>query len=169
MNIPIEAAVEGDLVFCHSTGIISRAIRVAEWIRWRKGSTYNHVAILDVQQLDGWTVIQAEARGVTRGAKLSTIAPGGTYSIVGLPTGCNRAEVLAWARQSVGRRYGWVTIVSILVTIFSPGFFDVMLPFTYICSALAADSLGHGGWMQQWSDIYAVTPAQLWDALTAAP
>lgn len=165
MIIPIEAAVEGDLIFCHSTGVISRAIRMAEWVRWRKGSTYNHVAILDVHQLDGWSVIQAESRGVTRGAKLSTIAPGGTYSIVGLPTGCNRAEVLAFARAQVGRRYGFVTIVSCLLTILTPGAVNFMLGSTWICSAVAAESLRCGGWIHDWPDLYQCTPAQLWEAL----
>jgi len=48
--------------------------------RWRRGSSWNHVAILDRETPDGWTLIQADAHGVTVGRPLT-----GEYSIVQLP------------------------------------------------------------------------------------
>jgi hypothetical protein len=168
--IPAEAATPGDLVFCHSKGLVGRAIRLAERLRWRAGDTYNHVAILDHQDGTGaWTVIQAEARGVTQGAPLASVAPGGSYAIVALPAGhpISPALVVEFARDQVGRRYGFLTIASVLATILSPKFVDVMLPNTWICSALAAESLRAGGWLRNWPDIYQVSPAQLWEVLTA--
>lgn len=160
MTTSIESAVAGDLVFCHSKGLIGRAIRLVEC-----GSKWNHVAILDTQDANGnWSVVQATGQGVTRGGLLSQVAPGGYYEVAMLPVGINRAETLEWARQATGRKYGFVTCVSILLTLFTPKFFNVMLPNTYICSALVADSMGHGGWMQTWPDVYSVTPAGLFAA-----
>ena len=156
----------GDLVFCHSKGIIGRAIRLGEWLRWRGGSHYNHVAILDEWQLTGWTVIQAEARGVTRGALLSDVAPGGSYVIVSAPPDANRADLLSFARAQVGTRYGFLTIASLIVTILTPVFFNVMAPGSWICSAVAAESIRCGGWIHNWPDVYQVTPAQLFLALS---
>lgn len=165
MPLTLEFAQPGDLVFCHSTGLISRAIRLAERLRWRAGDSYNHVAILDEKTELGWRVIQAEARGVTRGARLTNVAPGGTFTLVPLPVGTDRAKVLEFARAQVGRRYGFLTIASEVFTILAPWFIDVMLPDTWICSALAGEALRAGGWIHNWSDLYQTTPAQLWLAL----
>ena len=155
----------GDLVFAHSSGIIGRAIRLAERVRWRGGDAYNHVAV--VAEADGtdWRVIQAEARGVTSTGLLSTITPGGTHKVVQLPAGVDPARVLAFAHAQVGRRYGFLTIVSIVVTLFAPKFVNVMLPDTWICSAVAAEALRYGGWLHNWDDVYQVSPAQLWEAV----
>jgi hypothetical protein len=161
----------GSLVFCHSKGIIGRAIRIGEWLRYRRGDTYNHVAILDeyVAPSDAdpyWTVIQAEAHGVTRGARLDTVAPGGFYCIVQPPAGADPEKVLEFARSQVGRRYGWVTIASVIVTLLVPfRFFDVMWPDTWICSAVGAECLRAGGWFRSWPDVYQVLPSELWEQM----
>jgi hypothetical protein len=164
---PRASPAPGDLVFAHSKGLIGRAIRLAERIRWRGGDAYNHVAVLAEQVGDDWRIIQAEARGVTHTGMLSTVAPGGTYVIVPLAPGIDAAKVLAFAQAQVGRRYGFLTVVSIIATILSPRFVDVMLPDTWICSAVAAESLRFGGWLHNWPDLFQVSPAQLWDALVS--
>jgi hypothetical protein len=156
----------GDLVFCHSKGIVSRAIRLAERLRWRGGSEYNHVAILDRYADGEWSVIQAEARGVTQGAKLSTVAPGGRYVVVSALPVADDESALNFARAQVGRRYGFLTIASIVTTVLLPKFVNVMLPDTWICSALAAEALRCGGWVHNWPDVYQVSPAQLAEALS---
>jgi hypothetical protein len=163
-TIPLEAATAGDLVRCHSKGVVGRGIRWAEWIRWRRGSEWNHFAWLDHDEA-GWIVGQAEARGVTINSALADVAPGGSYEIVPLPAGVDRAKALEFLRAQVGRRYGFVTIASILLTILGPSFLNVMVPDTWICSAVAAEGLRAGGWIHPWGDIYQVTPAQLSDAL----
>lgn len=181
MTISILDAQPGDLVFCHSTGIVGAGIRLIEKLRrdWAKtneasGARYNHVAILDAPLPNGdWSVIQAEAAGVVQDtpekpSRLSTVTPGGFYSIVQLPHEVDRDDVIAFARAQVGFKYGFVTDASILLTLFTPKFLNVMTPHTWICSALGAESLRCGGWVHLWPDLYAVTPAQLWLALEAA-
>lgn len=152
------------MVFAHSKGLVSRAIRLAERVRWHSGAAYNHVAILaePVGSTD-WRVIQAEARGVTDTGLLSTLK--GSYTIVPLPAGVSHLRVVDFARDQVGRPYGFLTLVSILATLFTPQFVNVMLPSTWICSAVAAESLRFGGWYHSWPDLYCVSPAQLFEAL----
>src|ERR1035438_5531506 len=106
-------ALPGDLVFCNSTGIVSRAIRIAEWFRrdWngaseRPGDKWNHVAILDCPLPDGdWTVIQAVGRGVTQTALLTTVAPGGSYDVLPMPGTVSDGRLLTFARSQVGLQY----------------------------------------------------------------
>lgn len=156
----------GDLVFCHGRGFVAGAIRLAERLRFRGGDFYNHVAVLMERDGVDWRVVQAEGRGVTSSGFLSHLAPGGKYVVVPPPAGIDRAQVLAFAQAQVGERYGFLTIASIVATLLSPKFVNVMLPYTWICSALAAESLRAGGWLHNWGDIYQVSPAQLWDALS---
>jgi hypothetical protein len=157
------------LVFCHSKGIVGRAIRLAERIRWRGGDAYNHVAILaEPVGSNDWRVIQAEARGVTDTGLLSTIAPGGSYTIVPLPAGVSHLKVVDFARAQVGRRYGVLTIVSNVVTILTPKFISFRRPWTFICSGLATAALWYGGWVPVTTDVadmYEESPALLWEAL----
>lgn len=157
----------GDLVFCHSVDIVGRFIRLAERIRFRGGSMYNHVATLNEWHTeDGgfWTVIQAEAHGITDYRELDDVAPGGSYTIVPTPAQ-NVAQQLAFLRAQVGEPYGFLTIASILVNLMLPKFIDVELPGTWICSAVAAEALRAGGWLHNWPDIYEVSPAQLFEIL----
>jgi hypothetical protein len=162
--ISLTQAQAGDLVACTSADVVGRMIRVAEWLKpsWRAGSDVNHYAWLDHQTVDGeWIVGQAEAHGVTCNARLSTVAPGGSYVIQQLPAECDRARVLEFLRGEVGSHYGFLTIASIAVTIAAPKFVNVMVPGTWVCSALIAEGLRAGGWLHRWGDIYQVSPAQL--------
>ena len=162
----------GDVIFCHSKGLIGRAIRIAEFFRrdWngqseRAGAKWNHVAILDANVGGGWTVIQAEARGVTQGAPLSSIAPGGQFAVLPLPQGIHPEDVLEFARKQVGSRYGFVTIACIALDILTPRWLSVRAPGSWICSAVGAESVRFGGWYHDWPDVYSVSPAELWLAL----
>jgi hypothetical protein len=174
----------GDLVFCHSEGIVGHGIRLVERFRrdWvpsslapsteAPGDDWNHVAVLmgcngEAGHPWSWTVGQAEAHGVTVGASLEDIAPGGKYEVVALPTGVDRVRVAAFVKSQVGSRYGFVTIASILITLLTPRFLNVMLPGTWICSAVAGEAMRYGGWLRSWGDIYTVSPAELWMAVHA--
>jgi len=161
--IPIEAASPGDLVFERGTAFLDTAIIAAQRIRWRH-CDWSHVAILRKQDAEGqWSVIQAEARGVE--VAPFDCAPG-TYAVVSLPSGCNRAKVLAAANSSLGRPYGFLSILSIFFDLFTPAF--LRLTFgqdgALICSALAALSLHAGGASQTFAirDLYNTTPDQLY-------
>lgn len=169
MAVKLANAHPGTLVFCHSKGQIGFGIRLVQRIARDPQWETNHVAILDRQDPAGqWYVIQAEARGVTNDKRLDDITPGGYYVLLDPPPGVDVKGMLNFARNQVGTEYGFLTIVSILVTIYIPGHVvNVMLSDTWICSALAAECLRAGGWIHSWPDIYQVRPSQLQEAITA--
>ena len=159
----------GSIGFAHSTGALGRLIRLGEWMRFRKGSKYNHVFVIDRLRDGKCYVVQATLRGVTDSATLGEIAPGGSYTIVKLPPDVNRAKVLEFARRQVGLRYGYMTILAIALDIVTwdwvPAFRGARKQ-SWICSALGAESLRYGGWLHDWISIYDMTPAQLFVALS---
>jgi hypothetical protein len=161
----------GTLVFCHGAGIISKAIRLGEWLRYRDGHFWNHVAILDDEECPVHHcpyVIQAVGAGVTDDGCLDTIAPGGSYELVAPPQGVSADDVLTFAQDQVGQEYGWISIVSIIFRILLPKW--VPLPTirsrsTWICSALAGEALRFAGWYEDWTSIYTVVPSELYAAI----
>lgn len=152
----------GDLIFCRGRGAIARAIRIGEWLRGGRGR-WNHVAVITAVDHDGIEVIQAEGRGVTcrKVWMLEDIAP----EVEVVTPKCDQLAQVAFLRAQVGSTYGWITIASICITIIAPWFLTVRIPDTWICSAVAAESLRVGGWFHDWPDIYQVTPQQLYDAV----
>lgn len=162
----------GDLVFVHGKGLVARAIRICQWLRrdWhgteRAGAHWNHVAILDkcfrTDFGDYWTVIQAAGKGVTDTGWLHELGP---YEIVPLPF-CDAETVLRFARAQMGVPYGFLTIASILLTLFTPRFVEFRRGNTWICSALVGEAMRFGGWLRDWQSIYEVSPAQLYIAVT---
>jgi hypothetical protein len=162
--------VEGTLVFCHTTGIIGRAIRLAERLRWHGGAFYNHVAIIDRVENGIAYVIQAEAKGVTNDKRLDEIAPNGHYVLVPMPAGVDTASAIRFARQEVGAHYGYLSILSTLLDILTPIWFVAFRrKDSWFCSALVAEALRAGGWLWKWADVYSSpTPASLWLALQNA-
>ena len=153
----------GDIVFAHSNGIMGRAIRFGEFLRWRKGSHWNHACVVSRVDKDGVAyVIQADIKGVNE-ARLDSV---GQYVIIELPGRVNRNKVLAFTKAQVGSKYGILSILSIVTDIITPNWFPSMRrKNSWICSAVTGEALRYGGWLHNWADIYTVTPAQLFDAL----
>lgn len=161
MIIPLTAAQPGDLVFYDSPGDVAWVIKQAQKIAW--SGDKNHVAILSHQDSTGqWFIIQAEGCGVTDDKPLVLGANDVIVSIDGI---ADRAKVLFFAREQVGKHYGFLTDVSIFVTELTPKGVNVMRPNTWICSALAAEALRFGGWYHDWPDERQVAPDPLYLAL----
>jgi len=162
----------GDIGFAHTTGIIGKAIRVGEALRGNKnGAKWNHAFLLSEQLPDGdWLIIQAEAHGVTCDKRLSQVAPNGHYEIIPLPNyRVKRENVMVFANQQVGTKYGIVTILSCVLDILLPDAICLRRANTWICSGLVAASLMFGGWWDiigaAKQDIYTITPAELHDLM----
>ena len=158
----------GDLVFCHSRGLIARAIRVAQRMRSdSKDAHWNHVAILDRLENGDWYVIQAEGKGVTQSRRLKDIAPHGQMQIATLPATVSRKRVLDFVRSQVSDPYGFLTILSIALDFILPQRIAIRKSGTWVCSALVGGALWYGGYPKAmtWPDLYQVTPADLYGAL----
>ena len=160
----------GDLVLCHSTGIVGRSIRWAQ--RNLENSDYsewNHVAVLDRQVGDEWYVVQAEAAGVTNDKPLASVAPGGKSKILALPEGANPALFLEFVRSQVGSSYGYLSILSCAFDMVLPDAVCLRRNGTWICSGLVAGGLLFSGYSPAlvWGDIYTVTPAEIAQIITS--
>ena len=156
----------GDIVFAHGKGFISRAIRLAERLRFQKNDAHwNHVAVITATGPRGYRIVQAESRGVTAGWFKSPDEIAEKVEVVKCPAP-DRAKMIAFANGEVGATYGFLTIASIAVSYVVPWWITVRLPGTWVCSALGAESLRAGGWVHRWDDIYQVSPAQLYEAVT---
>jgi hypothetical protein len=152
----------GDLVFCHTNGVIGKSIR---WAQRNEGdgrfSKWNHVAVLDRLDSNGhWLVIQAEPKGVTNDKCLGTL---GVYEIVPLPNGVDAEKFLRFVRSQVGHRYGYLSIFSCALDMYLPDSVCLRQAKTWICSGLVAAALMFAGFepAMSWSDIYTNTPAGL--------
>lgn len=161
----------GDIGFCHSTGVIGRAIRLGERLRFRNGDFWNHVFIVsdEVDANGEPLIIQAIAKGVDGSRPLATVAPGGKYEVIPLPTSVHAESVVAFAKSQIGQSYGYLSIVSTALRILTPRW----LPLPYLrtasswyCSALGAESARAGGWLHTWPDVYNVVPSEFYAALT---
>lgn len=155
----------GDIGVAHSRGLIGWLIRLGTRSHW------NHsFVVVEVgdHTPDTVTVVQAEAHGVEY-AKLSEVAPGGSWAILRCPLGTDPDMVVEQAHGFVGWDYAFIVIGSLVVNIILPFLrLQVQRSGTLICSAVSALSLHAGGYLDaSWTDLYAVTPAQIAIALSA--
>lgn len=152
----------GDVVFAHSNGLMGRAIRFGEHLRWKKGSHWNHACVLSRQDEDGtWYVIQADLRGVNE----ATLESVGEHVVIPLPLFVDRNKVLEFTHAQLGQKYSILSILSIVTDIISPKWFpEVRKDYTWICSALVGEALRYGGWLKNWGSIYTPTPSCLYEA-----
>ena len=160
----------GQIGFAHTTGIMGKMIRFGEALKGKVGSEWNHAFIVsdEVSDTGEPLIIQATLKGVTGDKPLSSVAPGGRYTVIDLPEGVDPLQVVAFAKSQIGQRYGLLTILAIAVDILTwnwvPSFEGSRKP-SWICSALAAASLRCGGWIHTWINDATVTPQMLFDAL----
>lgn len=157
---------QGDLVFCHSKGLIGAGIRFCQRRIRNIGEEHkwNHVAVLNEQLPDSdWTVIQADAKGVRDSDRLSTIAPGGIYEIKSLPQNLDPVKFVGFLKMQVGAKYGYLSILSVALDLFLPESICLRKNGTWICSGLVAGALWFAGFpkMVDVTDLYTVVPAEI--------
>ena len=158
-----ETPLVGDIVFARSNGIMGRIIRLGERLRWRRGSMWNHVAIISHVKDGVAYVTQAEPRGVTNDKRLETV---GEYLLITPPAHISTKAMLKFASEQVGKPYSFLSIVSIALDILSPNWFPAFRRHsTWVCSSLVGESLRFGGFLHDWDDIYTVTPSQLYEVI----
>lgn len=166
----VEIPEPGDIIFCHSKGLVGWFIRLGQRMRSPLSDAYwNHVAIMAYPDPDGTPrVIQAAGAGVEylplRHLDCEYIAVSAERFPGVLSAAVDRDAVVNQAHALVGDHYGWLTILSIIVNILTPKWFHFPAfrrGGTFICSALAAWCLHAGGADINAYDIYQVTPAEL--------
>lgn len=163
--LPLADIQPGDIGVAHSKGIIGWLIRLGTRSYW------NHsFVVVDAGKHTPETIIvvQAEAHGVEY-ARLADVAVGGSWAILPCPAGVDPDRVVDQADDFVGWDYAFVVIASLSINIVLPFLrLQVQRSGTLICSAVSALSLHAGGYLERpWTDLYAVTPAQIAVALSA--
>jgi hypothetical protein len=146
----------GDILLVQSNGALPRLIRLGERLR-RKGPwcQWSHIAVIVSPEGD---TIEAQARGVVR-SQVSA-HPVRQVADFGL-TDAQRAAAVAFAESCVGVKYGYLTILSIALDIFTPHLPRFRAGRTLICSELGARALEHGGWICPLLDTGTVEPSDL--------
>ena len=148
---------------------MGRLIRVGEAFRFQSGSHWNHAFIVSDQVSESGSpyIIQAQIKGVTDSMALEELP--GEYHIFPRFQGTNAARTLQFAKAQVGIRYGFMTILAIAIDIMTWNWFPSFRGArkqSWICSALAFESLRFGGYLRNVVDIYEITPAELYNFLT---
>jgi hypothetical protein len=154
----------GDIGVAHSKGLVARLIRVFTRSKW------NHCCVIvetDGTRAGTW-VVQAEAHGVGR-AKFTDVAPGGYVHVLPCPVGIDGIEVAALADTLLDTPYAFLVVFSDLINLFPlPAHLQIMRTGTLMCSAVVALCLFHAGYTNPaWTDLYAVRPDQVADALAS--
>ena len=159
----------GSIGVSHTPGAMGRLIRLGEAIRFKRGSRWNHAFIVSDETDENGSpyLIQAQMSGVTDTMTLAELP--GEWEILPMPKGVNRARVLQFAKAQVGIQYGFLTILAIALDILTWNWFPSFRAArkqSWICSALAFESLRFGGYLRNVVDIYETTPAELYNFLT---
>lgn len=135
---------------------MSSIIRWGERIRFRSGSRWSHVALVENDEF----IIEALSKGVSR----SHISVYDHTEKIIVSSGMNdqdRAQAVAFAQSCVGQKYGWITIFGIALRFLTPGrglWFGAN--GSEICSGLVAQALTRGPKIFK-VDPAGITPAEL--------
>lgn len=149
-------AKPGDIILCHSSGILGKLIRIGERIRDpRKSAKWNHAAVV----LDNnGSIMEALKHGIS----LGNISAYPDHEVISNNfTQPQVEDLLRYAKAMQGVPYGYLTIISIAL--------DLLLPFiahfrsgkTLICSEFAAKTWEHAGWICPKIDTSHVMPSDL--------
>jgi len=130
----------GDFIVTHGSNFFSRLIRFGETLRVRaddrRYAYWNHAALITSASGD---LVEARVKGVQRG-NLSSHTPSDYYLVRITASDEDRSEVVAfgeWAADAHAS-YGWLTILSIVLTMLTGAKLTFFIDGEFICSGLVA-------------------------------
>jgi uncharacterized protein YycO len=128
----------GDFILTHGSAWTSKLISFGEGLRYwgadRKYTRWNHAAL--ILNADG-DLVEALGKGVSRG-NLSKYKPTEYYLVRITASEEDRQHVVDFGEASAGDPYGWLTIVSIGLTLVTGAKFNFNVDGQQICSGLVA-------------------------------
>jgi uncharacterized protein YycO len=130
-----------DFILTHEDAWTSRLIQLGQSLRFRgedaRYAFWNHTAIFTDEQ---GSIVEALGAGVRTG-NISSYQPT-EYTVVRIDASDeDRQEAVAFARDCVGKPYGWFTIVSIGFSLLTGAKFAFAFEGQHICSGLVARAL----------------------------
>ncbi len=138
--------VPGDFILTHGASWTSRMIRFGQKLRyWGKDRIYtrwNHAAIFVAQNGD---IVEALGAGVQR--RNISVYKGTEYHVIHLQNALaeDRDHEVEFALACLDDSYGWLTILSIALSLLSASKFGFGVDGQEICSALVARCLERTG------------------------
>ena len=131
----------GDFILTHGDEWTSRLIRFGQSLRYRgpsaKYTYWNHTALVVD---DRGSIVEALGTGVAE-RSIHDYDPT-QYTLVRIDASdADRAEAAAFACSAIGAPYGWITIVSIAVSLVTGGKLAFAIDGQLICSGLVARAL----------------------------
>ncbi len=131
----------GDFVLTHNSGFTSQLIRLGQWLwMWgeaRQYTRWNHVAIFVSAEGD---IVEALGSRVEKG-HISKYADA-EYHVVRIGAGDrDRDQAGVFATAMIGHPYGWLTIISIAISILTGLNLNFGFDGQFICSGLVARAL----------------------------
>ena len=157
------AALPGDFILTHSSGIYGRLIRLGEAIRYRGAEKvfahWSHAAIFIN---DAGDIIEALGGGVQQ--RNISVYDATEYVVVHLPATTapgDRMHAVAFADFCLNDKYGWLTIVSIALCLLTGAKLSFGVDGQQICSGLVARSSERIGEIFTEGDPWQLMPADL--------
>ena len=129
----------GDVFVEHGTDIFSRIVQFGQ--RWRfpeLESRWSHAGV--IVDSTGATV-EAEASGVG----LYRLTPDRDVLIISIEPETARDQVAKFARSRIGERYGWATILCLVLRLLPPDKLTFGVSGSLVCSGLVAEAMFSAG------------------------
>jgi uncharacterized protein YycO len=133
----------GDFILCHATAPISRLIELGERLRfgWRSPYAYwSHAAL--IISAEG-QIVEANAEGIQQKSLAEYVGTG--FCLVNVPDAImsaeDRAEAVAFAQSCIGEPYGYLTAVSIGLSVLTGLRMSFGFDGQEVCSGLVARAL----------------------------
>jgi uncharacterized protein YycO len=165
---PISARAEsvaqpGDFLLTHSSGVFGQLIRLGQRLQYfgadKVFAHWSHAAIFVDDQ---GNIIEALGGGVQK--RNIEVYRDTEYVVVHLPAATSRddrAQAVLFAEHSLNESYGWLTIISIGLTLLTGSHFSFGLDGQQICSALVARAIERIGVIFEESEPWHLMPADL--------
>jgi uncharacterized protein YycO len=137
----VASFLPGDFILTHDTSIFSRMIRFGQGLRFRGDSAqyayWSHAAL--ISDTSG-NLIEAVGEGVclTHLDKYRDV----DYTIVRISAlDIDREQAVTYASRCIGRKYGWIHLASLSLSLLSGLTFSFGFDTQLICSGLVATAL----------------------------
>ncbi len=134
----------GDFILTHGSSWTSQLIRFGQALRFRgndsKFAYWNHCAMV-VSEYGG--LIEADGIGVKRTA-LSSYAPKEYVAVRVQTEGQDKDQMVKFAEHALGQKYGFLTVISLGLSLLTGLKFNFGVDDELICSGLVASCLERG-------------------------
>jgi uncharacterized protein YycO len=137
--------VPGDFILVSTKGVLAKCIRTGQFLRYhgkmRAYSHWNHAAM--IVDTDG-TIVEAAGRGV-RYANISEYKETEYYLVSTKLNKQSRDQAVAAAKSFIKDKYGWFTILSIMLQLITGIEFQFSFGNSIICSGVVGMALWAAG------------------------